>query len=280
MQVKGHIKKIAKDSLGNTQLHKLVKEGCAEAVKFHIYLGFDIDAKNGLGSSTIHISLRNKQTELARLLVDKGVNINAKDKFGDTALHRASEKPTIEIVQWLIKANANLYIKNNLRKTALQIALENGHIEIVYVLFQEMRGSCLDTYFYSLESKFVCQEKIYIASDGFLYPSSEFQHEVLQSPFTGEEVERTKEYSSFKEYLEQSCPISLEPIGNIKDPVLLACDCCVYEKRCIEKLLNNEPAQSPINRQRFSENDLKPSTFYLLLDVYMNKKTLNHQYFS
>jgi len=74
----------AKDSLGQTPLHKAVRVRNIEGVEFLLTHGADINAQDNQGKTALHIAAPFHQTELTLILLANGADATLKDGSGET----------------------------------------------------------------------------------------------------------------------------------------------------------------------------------------------------
>lgn len=76
---------ILKDSL----LHRAVRHGKIEVVKYLLDKPVKIDAKNAYGHTPLHVACQLQKLDIARLLADAGADVNLGDLSGDAPIHLA-----------------------------------------------------------------------------------------------------------------------------------------------------------------------------------------------
>jgi ankyrin repeat protein len=112
----------AKDSSGNTVLHKLVKLSNVESVKFLVEKGADVNARNNDGQTPLFFAAKTACPSDVSFLIEKGCDVNLVDKSGNTALHIASDANSRETVDLLMRSGADPTIKNAEGKSANEAA--------------------------------------------------------------------------------------------------------------------------------------------------------------
>jgi ankyrin repeat protein len=115
------------DGLGETPLHKAVKNYNYEAVRFLIDNGADINIVNDSGETLLHAIDYSKTGAYVMLLmlIDNGcTNVNTKGgTYKLTPIIYAVYEENIEAMNTLIKAGADLTIKDNCGETVLHKAI-------------------------------------------------------------------------------------------------------------------------------------------------------------
>lgn len=163
---------------------RTAKIASIEVVKYLLSKGAKIEARNSIGDTILHRSLVGEQYEIAKYLIEKGARINAENKYGDTALSSAVHKKNFNFVQYLVQKGAkwdekaflnaaifgqvdiikfflekNKFLKLALGrdgKNALILAAECGHLEAVkYLLSVGFDINSQDNYGYTALHKAV-----------------------------------------------------------------------------------------------------------------------------
>lgn len=113
---------MARDSYGNTPLHKAVEYGEINHVKAILALGADVNARSIQGGTPLHIAARFSNLETVLLLLNRGADLKAKDVNGKTAIHYASAGVNKEIVLALLNAGMLIDEKTLSGETPLHLA--------------------------------------------------------------------------------------------------------------------------------------------------------------
>ena len=82
-------------------------EKTAKLSEFSWRAGADVDAKNSFGETALHRAILKGDSDLVRMLVDAGADVNITNAFGDSALSRAVHEGNKEILQILANARDN-----------------------------------------------------------------------------------------------------------------------------------------------------------------------------
>ncbi|KAJ5219205.1 FabD/lysophospholipase-like protein [Penicillium cinerascens] len=115
----------ARDTLGETPLHKLASTGHEQVVDLLLRKAnrTDIEAKTKNGETPLHKAVRNKKHEaVVCLLLNENASIAAKDKNGALPLHYAAASGHEVAVRQLINLGAELTAQDDEGKSALHYA--------------------------------------------------------------------------------------------------------------------------------------------------------------
>ncbi|MFW5664458.1 MAG: ankyrin repeat domain-containing protein [Coleofasciculus sp.] len=112
----------ARNSYGETPLHKAVENDKTELVEFLLAKGGNSNAQDNQGETPLHKADNNTIIEL---LLDQNANSNAQDNWGNTPLHNAASLLKLDRVALLIAKGANVNARNNQGNTPLHIAITN-----------------------------------------------------------------------------------------------------------------------------------------------------------
>ena len=94
--------------------------GNIEAIKKNLAAGTDVDAKQPPGGGTpLLVAATFGRAEAAKFLIEKGANVNASSNDGATALHGAAFFCHAEIVKLLLDRGAKVNAKNIRGETPL-----------------------------------------------------------------------------------------------------------------------------------------------------------------
>ena len=122
----------AKDSEGETALHKTAQLGKIESIKCLKELGADLNARNNEGSTPMHLAAIAGQAENIKCLADLGADVNARDNDGYTPLFNAAMAHTgqVESIKCLTALGADIEARGNSGRTPIfaAAAAEFGQI--------------------------------------------------------------------------------------------------------------------------------------------------------
>lgn len=122
----------AKDEQGDSPLLYSAAVGSADAMKYLLDKGADVNVQNGFGSTALMISA----TDIAkvRLLVEHGADVNRASKQGRTALFIAAmSDQSSEIVRYLVAKGANLKAKDAFGNTILTAAATGNDLNTIRI---------------------------------------------------------------------------------------------------------------------------------------------------
>ncbi|MFQ5809175.1 MAG: ankyrin repeat domain-containing protein [Armatimonadota bacterium] len=130
----------AKDPDGQTPLHRAAVGGKAEVAKLLIERGAEVNAKDAKGRMPLHRAAVGGKREVAKLLIEHGAEVNAKDDDGETPLHEAASWGRPEVAKLLIEDGADVNAKDEddwtpLHKAAL-LVISKGDLEVARVLIE------------------------------------------------------------------------------------------------------------------------------------------------
>ncbi|MEQ9367973.1 MAG: ankyrin repeat domain-containing protein [Coleofasciculus chthonoplastes F3-SA18-01] len=112
----------ARNSYGETPLHKAVENDKTEVVELLLAKGANSNAQDNQGETPLH---KADNTTIIELLLDQNANSNAQDNWGNTSLHNAASLLKLDQVTLLIAKGANVNARNNQGNTPLHIAIAN-----------------------------------------------------------------------------------------------------------------------------------------------------------
>ena len=140
----------AKDSYGNTALHKAAQNGRTDIVEklLEKMSPEAVNAKDSYGNTALHLAAQNGRADIVEKLLEKLTPeaINAKDRDGDTALHKAAQNGRADIVEKLLEKMSPEAINatNGARDTALHIASQYGRTDIVEKLLEKLTPEAIN----------------------------------------------------------------------------------------------------------------------------------------
>jgi ankyrin repeat protein len=100
----------AKDSNGETALHKAIRQGNIDIAKMLIELGADVNIAGINGETALHKAIRQGNIDIAKMLIVANADINAKDSSNETALYKANRQSNTDIAKMLIELGADVNI--------------------------------------------------------------------------------------------------------------------------------------------------------------------------
>ncbi|WP_218814682.1 ankyrin repeat domain-containing protein [Rickettsiella endosymbiont of Dermanyssus gallinae] len=105
------------DRWGLTPLHKAVKNGYLDSVKYLVEAGAPVAIKDEYGNEPLHFAVLTNRVLIVKYLLENGANVNAVDKEGKTLLELAFiinvVQVNVDIVEFLIENGADVLKKNN-----------------------------------------------------------------------------------------------------------------------------------------------------------------------
>lgn len=137
-----------KDSLGDTPLHKFLKqkELFSDTIFAELYFdrrifanlidtpNFDINTNNKLGQSPLHIACQSGNIEAVVSLINHNANINTTNELGESPLHIACQYGNIEAAMLLIRNGANINLQDNHGMSPLMIAAKQYYSILTDIL--------------------------------------------------------------------------------------------------------------------------------------------------
>jgi len=137
----------AKDNLGQTPLHRLLRKSCVCANKdylgpVHLLLshGVDVNAEDEGGATALHLAFERSELEVGPILLDNGANPDAENNLGETPLHRLlrnsyfKEDRHLDKVQLTLEHGANPNAQDKDDITLLQLSSRNEMHEVARLL--------------------------------------------------------------------------------------------------------------------------------------------------
>lgn len=112
----------ARDSLGNTPLHKAVVFGAAVVVEALLERGADVNAVNKQITTALHKAVLGGDQEVMEVLLSRGADVNIRDKGVCTPLHKAVGVKNVAAVQKLLSRGALVNAPDSLGNTPLDKA--------------------------------------------------------------------------------------------------------------------------------------------------------------
>lgn len=130
----------AKDENGRTPLHLAAVEGNAEAARFLLSQGAEVEARDRWGLTPLFVAIYEEplildRVPLVQLLIESGADIQARDAAGDTPLHMAALGET-EIAALLLEHGADANAVNDAGETPLHKAVQYPEEAIVSLLLR------------------------------------------------------------------------------------------------------------------------------------------------
>ncbi len=121
------------DQAGNSLLLRTVVYGKADAVKFLIQRGADVNLANKAGATPLMRAAG--QPDVIQLLVANGADVRARSGLGNTPLHTTARSfGASKSIELLLKAGADVNATNVFGATPLMIAAASGDLDSVKLL--------------------------------------------------------------------------------------------------------------------------------------------------
>ena len=130
----------ARNSNGETPLHRAVLRGRHKVARFLISKGADIYAKDKDGSTVFH-SVSDLQT--AQSLLRLGLDINVRDHSGKTLFHDVARRGLTDIVLFFLD-KVDLADQDKKGNTALHFAVMNDHVEVAQILLKKGASASIE----------------------------------------------------------------------------------------------------------------------------------------
>lgn len=137
----------AKNTFGNTVLHKACEYEDENAITYLLGKKADVNEVNDQGKTPLLVVLyaymtdEDKLRNIVKQLIQKGASVNVQDNIEhNTPLHLACDLSDIEIVKLFIKKGANMTKKNKNNETPLDIAKKRGYKKIAKLLLSKMKA--------------------------------------------------------------------------------------------------------------------------------------------
>ena len=119
-----------------TDLHKAIRDGSLEAVKYLVEHCTDIDHIDDYRGTPLFTAVKTGSLEMVKYLVEHGADVNNKDSLEDTPLHTAVKTGSLEMVEYLIEHGADVNHKHMLYGTPLHKSIQDGSLQIVKYLVE------------------------------------------------------------------------------------------------------------------------------------------------
>jgi serine/threonine-protein phosphatase 6 regulatory ankyrin repeat subunit B len=128
----------AKDSEGNTPLHKAAFVGHGKNVELLIQNGANINTTNNRGETPLFKAFfSTHEVEVGKKLVDKGADINVKNSTGENIGHRIARSGNVEIMRFLFDNGLEREAIDSNGSTYLHHAVYGQKEEMVRFLISE-----------------------------------------------------------------------------------------------------------------------------------------------
>jgi ankyrin repeat protein len=126
----------AKDSKGDTPLHKAAENGCLQVVEFLIEKGAPVNAINEEGETPIFEAAEKGYADVVRALISHGAEVNIREESGETPLHKAAEEGRSNVVKILVASGAKIDAKDYKNITPLDCARKKNYNDTVQLLLE------------------------------------------------------------------------------------------------------------------------------------------------
>jgi ankyrin repeat protein len=124
---------------GETPLHYLAIEGCAEAVRFLASQGADVNSRDHSGSTPLMAAVSLGNSDMVRLLLGLGAEPNLQNQNGESALHICTcglRENAVPLARMLLEAGSDPRLSDGLDGTALHCAAERADIALASVFLE------------------------------------------------------------------------------------------------------------------------------------------------
>jgi ankyrin repeat protein len=125
-----------------------------EVVKLLLRSGANVDARDSSGETALHKAAEAGDIDLVRLLISKKARLNVKNRIGRSALDLACRKNRSKVIEHLLRSGAT-FEPDIYGRTALHGAIEGGCDAAIIELFVS-RGVDINAKAQSGSSKFSC----------------------------------------------------------------------------------------------------------------------------
>eukprot|EP00906_Rhabdomonas_costata_P030256 RCo042748 len=124
---KGRVDVNAKDSNGNTALHRCAFDGVVRVAAAIVAAGGSVNATNNELQSVLHFATKMNRLDMMKFLVENKADVNAVDNKGLTPIHHAASRCLSGAIQYLVSvgSNINAVAENFDSNTPLHVAAQN-----------------------------------------------------------------------------------------------------------------------------------------------------------
>lgn len=114
---------------GSTPLFRTIVDGSKEIELLLVKAGVNI--KSDVGYTAIHAAVIKGDAQAVKFWIEKGINVNANiNPYDVTPLHTAINEKNIEMVDVLMANGADITLRNRFGQTALELARSKGYKDI------------------------------------------------------------------------------------------------------------------------------------------------------
>jgi uncharacterized membrane protein YfcA len=124
----------ARDSAGDTALHRAVETGLRQLLQVLLARGADAQARTKNGEAALHLAALHVEPVFTDLLLAAGADPRARNADGETPLHWAALTGHIVVAQRLLARGADARLKTAKGFTARDYAQREGHKELAKLL--------------------------------------------------------------------------------------------------------------------------------------------------
>jgi ankyrin repeat protein len=124
----------AKDSIGQTSLHRATRRGSARLIRTLFRNGAKVDIMNDDGRTAWSANISSKNERILQILLDEGADPNTRGHNGVSELYSAAAGGNTEVVKLMLKSGTDPSIKTAFDWAPLHWAAYCGHDECVKLL--------------------------------------------------------------------------------------------------------------------------------------------------
>ncbi|MBI2422340.1 MAG: ankyrin repeat domain-containing protein [Candidatus Hydrogenedentes bacterium] len=132
----------ARNSAGDTPLHRAVRNNRIEHVRALLEHHVDINALANPPATALHLAVSEERADIAALLIERGADLSKPNEAGDTALHLAATSGQDTVIAALLGKGAPIDALNREQATPLHGASATGQLSAAQRLIES--GAAID----------------------------------------------------------------------------------------------------------------------------------------